>query len=516
MALAVLFLLGLLVLVPLLFLGSFLRPWGDEMAREPSESVSTPDGSAGGVRPVFFHAASTGPWLRSLGGTKRFMMVSASTGSLARRIEAGAEADLFLSANETWMDHLQRRGLLLRGSRRVILGNRLVLVGREAAPGFVDWTSRPAWLRRLAIGDPKSVPVGSYARQALENLGWWEDLQPDLVLSPDATSLIQNLRLGRAPYGILYRSDLGLAKGLRELAPLPDNLHTPIRYSIAVLRSAPSLQAALAALESLASPEALALARGQGFDVPGLEGQGRSASVATASGPPAGEGRTLGPILLSLQVAAAACVLAILPGLFLAWFLARRDFAGKAVLDALLHLPLVIPPVVTGYLLLLVLGPATPLGGFLHDQLGIDLFNWKGAALASAVMGFPLFLRSARLGFENVEPRLEQAASTLGAGPWRVFTRVSFPLALPGVMTGLILCFARSLGEFGATVTFVSLVEGSTDTLPLALWRETQVPGGEGAALRLLLVSVALALLAMLASQWLSERTLGRRKERRA
>ena len=173
-----------------------------------------------------------------------------------------------------------------------------------------------------------------------------------------------------------------------------------------------------------------------------------------------------------------------------------------------------IPPVVTGYLLLLLLGPTTPLGAFVHEGLGLDLFNWKGAALASAVMGFPLFLRSARLGFDNVEPRLEQAASTLGAGPLRVFLRVSFPLALPGVLTGLILCFARSLGEFGATITFVSLVEGKTDTLPLALWRETQVPGGDAAALRLLLVSIALALVAMVASQWISRRTIGAREER--
>ncbi len=506
MALSLLFLLGLLLFLPLLVLSSFLAPWADWDARTSEEVAGGRPDAAPTPPPILFHAASTGPWLRSLSRQKLFVLVSGSSGALARRIESGAWADLFLSASEEWMDHLEKRGLLLPGTRRVIFGNRLVLVGRQVAPGPLDWTRRPDWLQGLAIGDPVSVPVGSYAREALRYLGWWDALEPGLVLSLDAASLVQNVRRGRAPFAILYRSDLGLAKRLQPLALLPASLHEPIRYSMAVLRQAPHPEAAKAALEALARPGPLALARGLGFETP------RTAiDLTLVSNVEEGVGRTLGPILLSLQVAAAACILAFVPGLFLAWLLARRSFPGKALLDALLHLPLVIPPVVTGYLLLLLLGPATPVGAFVQDRLGIDLFDWKGAALASAVMGFPLFLRSARLGFENVEPRLEQAASTLGAGPWRVFSRVSFPLALPGVITGFILCFARSLGEFGATVTFVSLVEGKTDTLPLALWRETQMPGGEEAALRLLLVSITLALLAMIASQWLTERTLAKR-----
>lgn len=504
MALTVLFLLTLLVVLPLLFLSSLLAPWAGSVPATTNAGVSGTEGNAPGQQPILFHAASTGPWLQSLSTQTLFALVKGSSGSLARRIEAGAEADLFLSADEKWMDRLEQRGLLLDGSRRVLFGNRLVLVGQEAAP--LTWTTRPSWLQRLAIGDPASVPVGSYAQEALRTLGWWEALEPDLVLSPDAASLVQNLRRGRAPYGILYRSDLGLAGGLHLLATLPQALHEPIHYSVAVLRRAPHRAAALAALESLESPGALALARGLGFETP----KTASDPALMADAPIAGV-RTLGPILLSLQVATAATILAFLPGLFLAWFLARRQFVGKSLLDALLHLPLVIPPVVTGYLLLLLLGPSTPVGAFVHDRLGIHLFDWKGAAIASAVMGFPLFLRSARLGFENVEPRLEQAASTLGAGPWRVFARVSFPLALPGILTGIILCFARSLGEFGATITFVSLVEGKTDTLPLALWRETQIPGGESAALRLLVVSIVLALLAMIASQWITQRTLGQK-----
>jgi len=511
MALTVLFLLTLLVVLPLLFLSSLLAPWAGSVPATPDASVSGSEGDAPAQQPILFHAASTGPWLQSLSTQTLFVLVKGSSGSLARRIEAGAEADLFLSANEEWMDRLERRGLLLDGSRRVLFGNRLVLVGQEVAPAPLTWTTRPSWLQRLAIGDPASVPVGSYAREALQTLGWWKALDPNLVLSPDAASLVQNLRRGRAPYGILYRSDLGLAGGLHLLATLPQALHEPIHYSVAVLRRAPHRAAALAALDSLESPGALALARGLGFETPKTATDPALVADAPAAGLPLEGVRTFGPILLSLQVATAATILAFLPGLFLAWFLARRQFVGKSLLDALLHLPLVIPPVVTGYLLLLLLGPSTPLGAFVHDRLGIDLFDWKGAAIASAVMGFPLFLRSARLGFENVEPRLEQAASTLGAGPWRVFARVSFPLALPGILTGIILCFARSLGEFGATITFVSLVEGKTDTLPLALWRETQIPGGESAALRLLVVSIVLALLAMIASQWITQRTLGQK-----
>jgi molybdate transport system permease protein len=187
--------------------------------------------------------------------------------------------------------------------------------------------------------------------------------------------------------------------------------------------------------------------------------------------------------------------------------LARLRFPGKVLLDGLVYLPLVLPPVVTGYTLLVLMGKNGPLGSLLQKTIGLSFsFNWKGAALASAVMAFPLLVRAVRLSIEAVDQGLEAAARTLGAGPLRVFFTVTLPLILPGVLAGVILCFARSLGEFGATITFVSNIPGQTRTLPLALYTLTQVPGGEAAALRLCIISILLALLALVGSEIVARR----------
>jgi len=201
-------------------------------------------------------------------------------------------------------------------------------------------------------------------------------------------------------------------------------------------------------------------------------------------------------------------VLASLPfGLATAWLLARREFFGKALLDVLVHLPLVVPPVVVGYLLLLLFGRRGPLGAWLYETFGLTVaFTWKGAALAAAVMAFPLMVRAMRLSLETVDRRLEAAARTLGAGRFEVFFTVTLPLMSPGILTGAILAFARSLGEFGATITFVSNIPGETRTLPLALFSLTQTPDGESGALRLTMIAVVLALAALAASEILARR----------
>jgi molybdate transport system permease protein len=193
------------------------------------------------------------------------------------------------------------------------------------------------------------------------------------------------------------------------------------------------------------------------------------------------------------------------PGLLVAYALARWSFPGKMLLDGLVHLPLVLPPVVTGYLLLLTFGRRGPVGAFLAEQVGIVFsFRWTGAALACGVMGFPLLVRAVRLSFEAVDRKLEDAAGTLGASrPW-VFATVTLPLALPGVLAGMVLAYAKALGEFGATITFVSNIPGETQTLPSAIYTFTQVPGGEAGALRLTLVSVALSFAALIASELLA------------
>jgi molybdate transport system permease protein len=211
-------------------------------------------------------------------------------------------------------------------------------------------------------------------------------------------------------------------------------------------------------------------------------------------------------IALSLRVGVAS-VLASLPlAIATAWVLARREFPGKTLFDAFVHLPLVVPPVVVGYALLLAFGRNGPLGQLLAP-LGITFaFRWTGAALAAAVMGFPLVVRAIRLSMESIDPRLEAAGRTLGAGPWRVFFTVTLPLAWPGLLTGALLGFARGLGEFGATITFVSNIPGETRTLPLAIYSATQVPSGDAEALRLSIISVAISFAALAASEWLVRR----------
>ncbi len=212
-------------------------------------------------------------------------------------------------------------------------------------------------------------------------------------------------------------------------------------------------------------------------------------------------------ILLSLRVAAVATLIATPLGIAVAWLLARRDFWGKAALDALIYLPLVLPPVVTGYLLLLTFGRKGLVGGWLADHLGIVFaFRWTGAALACGVMSFPLLVRPIRLSIEAVDRKLEQAASTLGAAPWRVFLTITLPLALPGIVAGMVLGFAKAIGEFGATITFVSNIPGETQTISAAIYSLTQTPDGDTAALRLVIVSIAIAMAALIASEILARR----------
>jgi molybdate transport system permease protein len=212
-------------------------------------------------------------------------------------------------------------------------------------------------------------------------------------------------------------------------------------------------------------------------------------------------------LLLSLRISLVATFVSLPFGLLVAWVLARRDFWGKAILDAIIHLPLVVPPVVVGYLLLVLLGRNGPVGGFLYDVFGITVaFTWQGAAIAAAVMAFPLMVRAIRLSIEAADQRLETAARTLGAGPVRVFATVTLPQILPGILVGVVLAFARALGEFGATITFVSNIPGETRTLPLAIFGQLQVPGSEEAVIRLVVISITVAFAALIASEFLSRR----------
>ena len=210
---------------------------------------------------------------------------------------------------------------------------------------------------------------------------------------------------------------------------------------------------------------------------------------------------------LSMKVALTATLFSLPPGIAIAYLLSRYSFPGQALLSGLTHLPLILPPVVTGYALLMLFGRSGPLGKLLEPMGIVFAFDWTGAALAAAVMGFPLLVRAVRLSFDMVDPRIEQAAETLGARPVVRFLTITLPLALPGVIAGAVLGFARSLGEFGATITFVSNIPGETQTLPLAIYSALQIPGAEPQVVRLVVVSVLLSLGALIASEALARRT---------
>ena len=216
-------------------------------------------------------------------------------------------------------------------------------------------------------------------------------------------------------------------------------------------------------------------------------------------------------VLLSLRIAVVATLVALPFGIAIATLLARKSFWGKSLLDAVVHLPLVLPPVVTGYLLLITLGRKAPVGAFLDQHFGIVFsFRWTGAALACGIMAFPLMVRAIRLSIEAIDRRLEDAAATLGANPVWLFVTVTLPLALPGIIAGMMLAFARALGEFGATITFVSNIPGETQTISAAIYTLTQVPGGDSAALSLVIVAVIISLAALIASEWFARRAHAR------
>ncbi len=212
-------------------------------------------------------------------------------------------------------------------------------------------------------------------------------------------------------------------------------------------------------------------------------------------------------LLLSLKVSSVAVLFSLPLGIVCAWILARTEFPGKSLFDSLIHLPLVLPPVVIGYILLISMGRQGAIGSLLYDWFGLSFsFSWRGAALAAAIVSFPLMVRAIRLSFESVDIRLEQAARTLGSCRLRVFFTITLPLAFPGIVSGMVLAFARSLGEFGSTITFVSNIPGETRTIPLAMYSFIQTPGAEHEAARLCVIAIIIAVLSLTASQWLAKK----------
>jgi molybdate transport system permease protein len=353
----------------------------------------------------------------------------------------------------------------------------------------------------LAVGDPDHVPVGMYAREALEHFGWWQGLRNRLAAANSVRAALRFVETGQAVAGIVYETDAIASDKVKTVAVFPPGSHSPIRFLAATC--AQGNREAETFLNFLRSPEAGSILAKYGFRP--LDAGG--AHQVAAHPRPSVHVDKWGPLRLSVWVAGFAVAVAAIPGLALGWLLARRSFRGKSALDGLIHAPLVMPPVTTGYLALLLLGRHGPVGTWLYETLGVSLaFSWWAAVVASAVMGFPLIVRSVRLAIESIDRRIEHASSTLGANPVRVFLTVTLPLAVPGIVAGLVLGFARSLGEFGATVTFAGNIEGQTRTLPLAVFTLTQQPGGDQAALQLVGISIALSLGAVIASELLLKR----------
>ena len=310
-------------------------------------------------------------------------------------------------------------------------------------------------VRRIAIGDPAAVPAGVYARQALERAGVWSLVQPRLVPTVSVRAALAAADEGNADAAIVYRTDVAAARHARLAFVVSAGDAPPIVYPAAVMtRSAEPRGGACVAR---VAPRAV-----RPRDVRAAWLRSALADAMTAE--------HLQIIRFTVLVAVAATVLMLPPGVALAWLLARGRFRGKALLETLVTLPLVLPPVATGFILLRLLGRRGPFGAML-ERGGIDLiFTWKAVLLAMAVMGLPLVVRTARAGFEQITRRYEQMAETLGAGPWRVFLTISLPLASRTVLAGALLGFSRALGEFGATIVIAGNIPGETRTIAVAMF----------------------------------------------
>ncbi len=424
-----------------------------------------------------------------------------ATSRLAPQAASGAQADVFVAADEHWVRWLVERGAVDAKSARVIARNELVAV----VPRHGPLPSGPRGLReldRIAVGG-ENVPVGRYAREALEAEGVWEQLAGRVISGGSARSVLEWVARGEVSAGIVYRTDALAEPDVRVAFAFGEATHPPIRYWAAPLASGRDSAAAASFVDFLSRPEGATALSAAGFDPgdPAVRlGQGGGA-------PPAGTLPSVGSaVRLSLLVALLATLAGLAPAVGLGWLLARRDFKGKAIVSTAVLAPLVIPPVVTGFLLLTVLGSQSPLGRAL-SSLGLPVpFTLVGAAVAAFVVGLPLYVLSVRGAFEAVDPLYEELSWTLGVPPRSTFFRISLPLAIPGIAAGAMLAFARSLGEFGATVVLAGNVEGSTRTIALAVYTLLEAPSGRESTWTLVGASVALSLLALVGYEALSRR----------
>ncbi len=452
-------------------------------------------------------------WSAAGGGPLRFSFDA--TSRLAPQILRGAPADVFISADEVWMRWLEERGVVDGASIRPVATNQLVFVVPRGAP---DPPGDPrsiaaADLARIALAG-ENVPAGRYARAALERVDVWSALEPRVIRGGSVRGTLEWVARAEADGGIVYRTD-ALAEERVSVAFAFEGEDDPApSYPAAVTARSEYPEAAQAFLDFLRGAEALALFEAAGFG-PASDGTAPApvptptfdrplASVQSSALDPSSGLDPWSAVRLSLIVAFAAVLLGLVPAVGMGWLLARRDFVGKSFVSMIVMAPLVIPPVVTGFLLLTVLGRESALGGLL-TAIGLEIsFTLLGATLAALVVGFPLYVMAIRAVFDTVDRRFEEVSWTLGVPKAPTFRRISLPLALPGIAAGAVLAFARSLGEFGATVVLAGNMEGETRTIALAVYSLLESPSGQGATWILVIASVLLSLMALLGFEGLS------------
>ena len=512
-------------LLAILLLVAVLPVRGDLLAQP---APSAPEAAGGDGEVVLVLAASSltdvlprvaRSWTAQGGATVRFSFDA--TSRLAPQIEAGAPADVFVSADEEWIDWLDGRDLVVEGSVRIVARNELVFVVPRGGAAAPEEPGDVASLGPVGVAG-ENVPAGRYARDALRSAGVWESLEGRVVTGASVRGVLEWVARGEVDGGVVYRTDALAEPDVEVAFAFSGDLHPPVRYAAAVPVTAPSPRLARDFVDFLAGPGGAVLLDA-GFSPPDVPsrtvdagaatpgalaetGSGRTtdaqarASFDTRAGEPAAS-VTLpsvgSAIRLSLLVALVSTLLGLVPAVGLGWLLARHDFTGKTLVTTVVLAPLVLPPVVTGFLLLSLLGRQSALGSVL-SAAGLTVpFTLLGAMVAAFVVGLPLYVLSVRGAFEAVDPQYEELSWTLGVPPRRTFLRVSLPLALPGIVAGAILAFARALGEFGATVVLAGNMEGSTRTIALAVYTLLEAPSGRETTWLLVGASVGLSLLAL-------------------
>ena len=426
-----------------------------------------------------------------------------ATSRLAPQILRGAPADVFISADDVWMRWLEERGGVEPASIRPVATNQLVFVvprGASDPPGDPGSVAG-ADLARIALAG-ENVPAGRYARAALESVGAWSSVEPRVIRGGRVRGALEWVARAEADGGIVYRTD-ALAEDRVSVAFAFEGEDYPApTYPGAVTARSEHREVAEAFLDFMSGAEAVAVFSASGFG-PASEGPemtqvDSSALEASAALDP------WSAVRLSLIVAFSAVLLGLVPAVAMGWVLARRDFLGKSFVSMIVMAPLVVPPVVTGFLLLSLLGRESALGGLLA-AMGLPIpFTLLGATLAALVVGFPLYVMAIRAVFDTVDRRFEEVSWTLGVPRAPTFRRISVPLALPGIAAGAVLAFARALGEFGATVVLAGNMEGETRTIALAVYSLLESPSGQGATWILVIASVMLSLGALLGFEGLS------------